>query len=177
MAMSDRTRKLLWGKSGNRCARCFRILSVDETELDDPSIVGEECHIVSGRCGPRADADFPPDGIDGYPNLILLCRIDHKIVDDQERTFDANVLLAMKDTHERKVARAVALAPTLLDNEDVSDPRDLVTSYTTAFRAFHGDGLAGIVTIPILQDDMLESPVSDATATEEFANLLTMPGF
>jgi len=106
MAISDRTRKLLWGKSGNRCARCFRILSVDETELDDPSIVGEECHIVSGRGGPRADADFPADEIDDYANLILLCRIDHKTVDDQEHTFDAAVLRTMKDAHERKVARA-----------------------------------------------------------------------
>lgn len=166
MAISDRTRKLLWGKSGNRCARCFRILSVDETEFDDPSIVGEECHIVSGRRGPRADAQFPADEIDDYPNLILLCRIDHKTVDDQERTFDADALRTMKDRHELKVARALALAPSLIEDEDDSDPQDLANRYVTAFRAFHRDGLAGMVPVPILHDgvagsatDLLAAPL------------------
>jgi hypothetical protein len=151
MPISDRTRKLLWGKSGNRCAKCFRVLTVEETELDDPSIVGEECHIVSGRDGPRSDAGFPPEEIDDYPNLILLCRIDHKTVDDQEHTFDALVLRTMKEAHERKVARALALAPTLLDDDD-SDPGDLLDRYTKAFRAFHAVELHGMVATPILYD-------------------------
>ena len=157
MSISDRTRKLLWGKSGNRCARCFRILSVDETELDDPSIVGEECHIISGRQGPRLDADFPADDIDNYPNLILLCRIDHKIVDDQERTFDAVALRTMKEAHERKVARVLALAPMLLEDDEGLDPSDLLNRYTMAFRAFHGTELRGMVAIPIVRDDVAGS--------------------
>lgn len=165
MAISDRTRKLLWGKSGNRCANCFRVLSVDESELDDPSIVGEECHIVSGRRGPRADTAFPADAIDEYPNLILLCRVDHKVVDDQERTFPADVLHAMKDAHERKVERALALAPTLAD--EIADPHHILAAYTTAFRTFYTADAPGILATPILRDgiaatttDVLEAPLA-----------------
>src|SRR5205085_1467643 len=49
VAISDKTRKLLWGRSGNRCAICRRTLSVDGTVVDAEAVVGEECHIVSGR--------------------------------------------------------------------------------------------------------------------------------
>lgn len=156
MAISDRTRKLLWGQSGNRCARCFRVLSVDETELDDPSIVGEECHIISGRRGPRADANFPADNIDEYGNLILLCRIDHKTVDDQERAFGASVLRAMKAAHERKVARALARAE-VEDEPEIADPQGLLQRYAAAYRAFHAADLRGIVATPIVLDERLAS--------------------
>ena len=47
MAINDKTRKVLWGRSGNRCAICRRELVLDATTVDDVSVVGEECHIVS----------------------------------------------------------------------------------------------------------------------------------
>jgi len=72
MSISDKTRKILSGRSGNRCSICKQILIVDETEKDDSSIVGEECRIISGkRNGPRQDPTRPKDEIDTYENLIL----------------------------------------------------------------------------------------------------------
>ncbi len=49
MSISVKTRKMLWGKAANRCAfiDCKRELVMDETETDDPSIIGEECHIIA----------------------------------------------------------------------------------------------------------------------------------
>jgi hypothetical protein len=56
MPLSDKTRKILWAKSGNLCAICHRKLVVDETELDSDSVVGEECHICAQSAGgPRFD--------------------------------------------------------------------------------------------------------------------------
>jgi hypothetical protein len=105
MAVSDKTRKSLWGRSGNQCAICRHKLVIDPTHEDKESVVGEECHIVSGRGqGPRFDPSFPEDRLDLPENLILLCRIDHKKVDDQSETFSVEALQTMKASHENWVS-------------------------------------------------------------------------
>lgn len=101
MVISDKTRKVLWGRSGNRCAICKRELVIDATLQDDESVVGDECHIVSSRQnGPRYDSSYPQEKLDSCENLILLCRIHHKMVDDQEETYSADILRQMKSNHE-----------------------------------------------------------------------------
>jgi hypothetical protein len=104
MTITDKTRKLLWGRSGSRCAFCRAKLILEDTPHDDESIVGDECHIISGKPdGPRYSPDFPGDELDSYPNLILLCRVHHKMVDDQSETFTADILRQLKENHERWV--------------------------------------------------------------------------
>ena len=111
MTITNRTRKLLWGYSGNRCAYCKRELIMDPTTQDDESVVGDECHIVSDRSnGPRYNPEFLIDEIDSYPNLILLCRIDHKMVDDQSEKFTADFLRRLKAKHRKWVAETLELA-------------------------------------------------------------------
>src|SRR5262249_10495588 len=81
MAIADKARKILWGRSGNRGAICRRELVIDATATDDESVVGEECHIVSAQGqGPRHDPVFPAENLDKPENLILLCRVHHKMV-------------------------------------------------------------------------------------------------
>jgi len=41
MAITEKTRKLLWGRSGNRCAMFRCKLAIDETETNPDSIVVE----------------------------------------------------------------------------------------------------------------------------------------
>ena len=53
--------------------------------VDDDSIIGDECHIVSAATnGPRYDPDFPDDQLDDYSNLLLLCKVHHKLIDDHK---------------------------------------------------------------------------------------------
>lgn len=105
MAIDDKTRKILWARSGNRCAICKRELVVDATPKDQASIVGEECHIISGKIGgPRYHPSVPNNLIDSYDNLLLLCRVDHKMIDDQKESFSADVLRLMKVNHESWVS-------------------------------------------------------------------------
>jgi hypothetical protein len=104
MPISDKTRKVLWGRSGNRCAICKKELVIDPTPNDPESIVGEECHIHSAQGkGPRHDSSFDSTQLDDYSNLVLLCRIDHKRVDDQSETYTAEILRTMKANHEKWV--------------------------------------------------------------------------
>ena len=112
MPISDKTRKVLWGRSGNRCAICKHELIVDATVEDSESVVGEECHIVSSKVhGLRHDPSYPKDNFDLYENLILLCRIHHKMIDDQSETYSTDILRQMKSNHEVLVTQKLSDKP------------------------------------------------------------------
>ena len=99
--ITDKTRKVLWGRSGNCCAICRRELVIDATSADDASVVGEECHVISSRPnGPRHDPDFPIVLVDEPENLLLLCRVHHKMADDQCETYTVELLRKLKANHE-----------------------------------------------------------------------------
>lgn len=88
---------------------CRRVLVIEASELDDESVVGDECHIVSAKgLGPRHQPDFPPEQLDEPSNLILLCRVHHKMVDDQSETYTAVVLRQLKENHEAWVSRCLS---------------------------------------------------------------------
>lgn len=108
MAISDKTRKVLWGRSGNRCAVCRRELVVEGTGIDDDSVVGEECHIMAtSPQGPRGKGDGPTELADAPENLILLCRVHHKMADDQCETYTVEVLQQIKANHEKWVVNSL----------------------------------------------------------------------
>ena len=99
MSISDKVRKELWAKSGNRCAICKAELfqSFDGNSFS----IGEECHIVSSQNkGPRHVDNY--GDFDVFDNLILLCRNHHKIIDDAANLprFTIEELLRIKKDHE-----------------------------------------------------------------------------
>ncbi|MBI5788958.1 MAG: hypothetical protein HZA78_08910 [Candidatus Schekmanbacteria bacterium] len=131
MAISLKTHKILWGRAGNVCSfsDCKKELVIDETEADDPSIVGEEAHIVAEKPdGPRGDSNLLEQR-DKYDNLILLCRIHHKQVDDQPCTYTVEKLKEMKKAHENWVKTSLKI--------DLVKQRDdeLYASYIDEFNA------------------------------------------
>lgn len=84
---------------------------MDATAEDDDSVVGDECHIAAkSPGGPRFDPTIPNENIDLYSNLILLCKIHHKLVDDQPNTYAINELKKMKQNHELWVREALQSA-------------------------------------------------------------------
>lgn len=117
MTISDRTRRLLWGHSGNRCAYCRRELVMTAAK-DNDSIVGDECHIhARQQGGPRSNLSMTIEELDDYENLILLCKVHHKMVDDQSNTFTVNELKKLKKKHEKWVQE------TLHDATSSSQPK------------------------------------------------------
>lgn len=100
MAISEKDRKRLWAKSGNRCAICKQELVKPNADNLDYNI-GEECHIVSGKpSGPRHEDGW--SDYDIYENLILLCRNHHKTIDDVNNIsqYPKEKLLEIKSKHE-----------------------------------------------------------------------------
>lgn len=97
---------MLWGRAANRCAfpGCECELVIDETETDDASLIGEMCHIVARqKDGPRGDSSLTPDQRDKYDNLVLMCNIHHKLIDDQPNNYTVEKLKKYKKAHEKNV--------------------------------------------------------------------------
>ncbi len=79
--------------------------------MDDDSVVGDECHIIArSPGGPRFDSTVLADNLDLYSNLILLCKVHHKLIDDQPNTYTADFLKEIKRDHEHWVRDALRLA-------------------------------------------------------------------
>ena len=103
MAITPKTRKQLWARSGNICAICYCHLAENETEEDSFSIIGDECHIISKKPnGPRYIPNF--GDYDDISNLIILCKTHHKMVDDQFKKYSIDYLRSIKSKHEKWVA-------------------------------------------------------------------------
>lgn len=110
---------------------------MDATSTDDAAVVGDECHIVGPKAGsPRHDPAYPSEKIDHCENLILLCRVHHKMVDDQSITFGADVLRAVKASHEQRVKdalKAAAQSATHILLPRIRTGRDLLHSVLGVF--------------------------------------------
>ena len=81
MAITSKTRKELWAKSGNRCAICKKELVHQISQEDGSFIIGDECHIISSSIdGPRYKPGI--EDYDSYDNLLLLCKNHHREIDE-----------------------------------------------------------------------------------------------
>lgn len=77
---------------------------MDATQTDDESVIGEAAHIVGEKDdGPRGNSPLTREQRDKYANLILLCNIHHKIVDDQVGEYTVERLISLKQDHENWV--------------------------------------------------------------------------
>jgi len=124
MAMSDKTRKLLWGRSGNLCAMCHEVLSREKTEHDSHAIIGEEAHVFSkSENGPRYRPDLNID-FDAYDNLVLLCGNHHSLIDTQEIEYHADFLFGLKKKHEKWVKDSLLKAHTSEQIDEYEKTRD-----------------------------------------------------
>lgn len=132
MALSDKTRKFLWAKSGNRCAICKTELitsNPDNTEFN----LGEECHIISSKLnGPRHVAILSE--YDNFENLILLCRNHHKEVDELTDTYSEELLRYIKTSHENWVKNTIKNA---IDNQEDNERPKFLTRITSGKELFN----------------------------------------
>jgi hypothetical protein len=78
------------------------------SQYDDESIVGEECHIIArDPNGPRGNSTLPVDQRNAYDNLILLCSVHHKLIDDQVNIYSVDKLKELRKNHEAWVSKSL----------------------------------------------------------------------
>ena len=106
---SQATVKRLFAVSGNRCA--FPNCPTPLIDLTSGTVVGEICHIKASKPGaPRYDPLQTAKERHGFDNLLLLCNVHHKIVDDDALAYTVERLILMKNEHEAR-----HLAPPTVD--------------------------------------------------------------
>jgi hypothetical protein len=116
-------------------------LVVERSTNDPEAVVGDECHIISKRdSGPRSHRIHPTEmDLDGYDNLVLLCRTHHKHVDDQPNKYDVETVRSLKLTHEKWVRKSLA------GNEKDTVNRSEFEGVTLLSRITSGKDLVNIV--------------------------------
>lgn len=120
MSISVKTHKILWGRAANRCSICLMELVMDASETDDESVVGEACHIVAhSPDGPRGESELTEEQRDKYSNLILLCSVHHKQIDDQPDEFHVEKLKQIKLEHEKLVREKFDYDPAMQRDDEV----------------------------------------------------------
>ncbi len=92
---STKTIKKLFALSGNKCA--FPKCSMSLVDEDSGSVVAEICHIKARNLdGARYDATQTDKQRNAFENLILMCPIHHKIIDDDEESSTVERLQEIK---------------------------------------------------------------------------------
>ncbi len=96
------TVKRLYALTGNRCA--FPGCTTRLVDRATGSVVGEVCHIKGEKpTAPRYDAAQTDLERHGFDNLIVLCNVHHKVVDDNHQDYPDERLLKMKSDHEARL--------------------------------------------------------------------------
>lgn len=112
--------KVLWGRSGNRCAicRCELTMGPDHTRQVP---LGEQAHIAAKTTdGPRGESALKTEERDQYHNLILLCPSDHSRIDKLVDSYPVERLHQIKTDHELWVQSSLALTPDVTRHEAYS---------------------------------------------------------
>ena len=101
MAPSSKAVKRLFSLSKNECAfpGCSNVL-VDNTT---GTVIGEICHINARNVGgPRYDSRLSDEDTDSFENLLIMCPIHHKIVDENPEEYTVEKLQKIKMEHEAR---------------------------------------------------------------------------
>lgn len=121
--MREKEIKILWGRSGNRCAICKLELTPD----GDKETLGEMAHIVAkSNEGPRGDSPLGLQERDKYNNLILLCPTHHSNIDKNFNDWSVDKLHSTKTEHEAWVSEQLStgnISVAKIDNTDFLQSR------------------------------------------------------
>ncbi len=134
MSISLKTQKMLWGRAASRCAfaDCQKELVMDATETDDESLIGEACHIIArSNDGPRGESELSAEQRDKYANLLLLCNIHHKQIDDQPVEYTVEKLQTIKNEHENWVKEQLQIFDPAKQRDD-----EIYVTYVELFEQF-----------------------------------------
>lgn len=109
MAIGQKDIKLLWGRSGNRCALCRHHLTQDKAAITASFTLGEQAHIVGEKTeAARGISTLTEDERNCYHNLILLCPTCHTKIDKNEDDWPVGRLHVAKSRHELWVSETLS---------------------------------------------------------------------
>lgn len=111
MSVDSKEMKILWARAAGICSMpdCRKNLALEsEGATSQNSVVGDNCHIVAkSKKGARGKSSLPTTDRDRYSNLILLCKIHHKLIDDDEKSWPIERLYQIKADQELSIRNEV----------------------------------------------------------------------
>lgn len=103
---------------------------------DDLVSLVNVAHIIGhGKDGPRSDHELAQHiDKDGIANLIMLCLICHKIVDELEKKYSVETLQSWKARHSRKIYDSFTIPNLASEKEILVQVNDILEENATVFR-------------------------------------------
>jgi len=128
--ITEKSLKILWGTSGNRCA--FPDCDIEITAIPQGAgyTLGEMAHIKGDKPGScRYDSSQKDLERHSHNNLILLCPTHHTIIDKPENlnTYTVDVLMEMKENHVQHVKDKLKVDPI----SNLEDLKQKISAYLT----------------------------------------------
>lgn len=104
-SIPEKQRYFLWARSAGRCHFCNQLVYEDWFSFERLNIA-DVAHIIgSSSSGPRGDGQLSSKLAINHENLMLLCKIHHKLVDDPdfEEQYPPERLREIKKQHEDRI--------------------------------------------------------------------------
>lgn len=102
-SISPKNEKILWGKSGNRCAMCNCLLTEKKADNSHYTL-GKGAHIEGEKpSSARYRKEMTDKERNNYNNLILLCGTCHDKIDNDEQAYTVDIIKEIKAKHEKFV--------------------------------------------------------------------------
>jgi hypothetical protein len=131
MPITEKTKKVIWAHSGNRCCLCRTVLVLQKDEFNRHLNIGEECHIISRQPGGPRHEDLKGFDYDDSSNLLLLCRNHHKTIDERVEEYPAARLQEIKANHEAWVDKNLTAGLTEVAKTEEKDGLSDLLSFIT----------------------------------------------
>lgn len=161
MAITPKDLRILYQRSGNRCAfpTCSKILIQPDSTVENPVVSSEVAHIVSrSPDGPRGRYALPQEERDRYGNLILLCEEHHHLVDGAWQEYSVERLRQIKDEHEALITDATGRAVADRVESKANQPHITETLHSTLLPVLRLP--RHIYTVPLDYNDAEEKKAS-----------------
>lgn len=111
----DQTRLLLYVRAGGRCEfnGCNTYLLEHHLTQKEGNF-GESAHVVAfNKGGPRGKTRSRPKNVHDISNLMLLCPLCHRLIDDNPQNYTVATLHEYKQQHEERIYLVTGLGPDL----------------------------------------------------------------
>lgn len=144
----EKARLLVWGRAAGRCqyTNCGKRLDQDLVSGELGKNFAYLAHnVASSPGGVRGDPDLSPDLADDPNNIVLMCDVHHRVIDDPQNVeaYSVEALRAMKLASERRIDRLLSnpaapathvlrMSATVGDNETAIPWRDCVDAVVPA---------------------------------------------
>lgn len=101
-SVKEKTKLVLMGKSGGKCEfRGCNERITEEAVTNTTGNYGNFAHIIADSPnGPRGDEILSKKLCDSQENIMVMCRVHHKLIDDNPEIYTVDVLNKMKKEHE-----------------------------------------------------------------------------